>query len=241
MNTQKIRLLADLHLHSCLSPCADNAMTPANIVNMAVLAGLDAVALTDHNTCGNIRPFLHFAEKAGLLALPGMELTTREEVHVIFLFPGADEAEDFSRYVSSRLPDICNREDIFGEQILTDYNDEPSGFERRYLLSAADIGIYSAAALAKSYGGVAFPAHIDRSGFSLLSNLGIWDGDMGFNAAERTRRADLSALPDVPYLINSDAHSLGDIPDAEFSLDAAEKTPRGLIGAILGLEGVDTR
>ena len=95
-----MKLYYDLHLHSCLSPCGDGEMTPANLANMCALAGLDAVALTDHNTAGNCAPFLAAAARRGLTALPGMELCTREEIHVICLFPALDAAQACLLYTS---------------------------------------------------------------------------------------------------------------------------------------------
>ena len=225
-------LFYDLHLHSCLSPCGDDDSTPGNIAGMCHLAGVQACALTDHNTTRNCRAFLRQAEEYGLLAVPGMELTTAEEVHVVCLFADIDRAEAFSDYVYDRLPDIPNRPARFGNQILCDEQDNSLGQEPRFLLSATDIGIYDVPMLVESYGGIAFPAHIDRSSFSLLSNLGLWDPDMGFSFAERTRAAEVDKLPKIPYLISSDAHRLENIPDAENLLKILTKTPAGLIDAL---------
>ena len=99
----------DLHIHSCLSPCGDRDMTPNNIVNMALLAGLDMIALTDHNSCKNCPAFLRVAEQAGLVALPGMELCTAEECHVVCLFPTLDAAMAFDAMVETTLPPEENR------------------------------------------------------------------------------------------------------------------------------------
>ena len=227
-----MRLFYDLHIHSCLSPCADNDMTPGNIAGMAHLAGLDAVALTDHNTCGHTRLFCRAAASFGLVALAGMELTTAEEVHVVCLFADIDAAGAFSEHVYARLPDIPNRPDIFGEQIYVDERDEPVGTEPRLLISATGIGTYDAAALAARFGGVAFPAHIDRPAFSLLSNLGLWDGAMGFRFAERTKTARVEGLPEIPYLINSDAHRLCDIPDAAHTLEVSARSSQAVLDAL---------
>ncbi|MCL2029938.1 MAG: PHP domain-containing protein [Oscillospiraceae bacterium] len=222
----------DFHLHSCLSPCADDDCTPANLAGMCKLAGLDAVALTDHNTSANCRAFLKHADRHGLIALPGMELTTSEEVHVVCLFAALDAAERFSGEIYARLPDVKNRPERFGNQRLCDEDDQPAGQLDKFLLTATDIGIYDVAAAAARLGGIAFPAHIDREAFSLLSNLGLWDDGMGFAFAERTRGADLSRLPGIPYLINSDAHRLDAVPDAEFRLEAEFPTAQSIIDAL---------
>lgn len=231
-----MRLYYDLHVHSCLSPCGDEQSTPGNLAGMLKLAGLDAVALTDHNSCLNCRPFLRHARNYGLVALPGMELTTSEEVHVVCLFADIDAAEAFSRVVRKSLPDIPNMPEIFGAQVIRGEDDEVAGFEDRLLISATGIGIYSAAALAEAHGGVAFPAHIDRPSFSLLANLGMWDDAMGFSFYERTARADPAALPPKPFLINSDAHRLEDIPDAARTLEVFECSPEAVIKTLRGLK-----
>lgn len=230
----------DFHLHSCLSPCGDGDMTPANIAGMCALAGIQAVALTDHNTCGNCAAFCAAAEALGLLALPGMELTTAEEVHVVCLLPGLDEAAAFSAAVYRRLPDLPNDAGIFGEQIRMDAADGVLGEEPRLLAGAADIGVYDAAALAERYGGVAYPAHIDRPSFSLLSNLGLWDPFMGFRRAELSRSCPPDILekhPDlagVPTLTGSDAHYLDQIMDAHQTMKVPRRTARAVLDWLKG-------
>ncbi|MDR0382044.1 MAG: PHP domain-containing protein [Oscillospiraceae bacterium] len=234
-----MRLFYDLHIHSCLSPCGDADMTPGNIAGMAALCGLQIVALSDHNTCRNTPAFAVCAEKAGLLALPAMELTTREEIHVLCLLPTLPAAAAFSDYVYRRLPDIRNDETIFGAQLIMDAEDTVIGRESRLLTAAADIGIYDAAALAASYGGVALPAHADRPSFSLFANLGFFDPAMGFTALELSPYADPESFrrahPGLEGLVtvqNSDAHDLGCIRDAAHTLDISERTPRAVIAAL---------
>ena len=239
-----MELYYDLHLHSCLSPCGSDDMTPANLAGMCMLAGLDVAALTDHNTVGNCRAFCRAAENLGLLALPGMELTTREEVHVVCLFPGLEEAEDFGALVYSRLPDRPNDAAIFGRQLQMNEYDELLGEEERMLAGASDVGVYEAAELAKSRGGIAYPAHVDRPSFSLLSNLGLWDPAMGFCLAELSRLGDpakwgaRSDLNGVPFITSSDAHYLHEVPDAAHQLNVEEATPQGIIDALYRLESV---
>jgi PHP family Zn ribbon phosphoesterase len=217
----------DLHLHSCLSPCGGEDNTPANLAGMCALAGLQIVALTDHNTMGNCAAFCKAAEENGLLALPGMELTTLEEAHVVCLFADLDGAAAFGELVRRRLPPMDNDPAVFGPQILMDEADNVLGEERALLAGATDLGIYDVAALVRSYGGVAYPAHIDRPSFSLLSNLGLWDPDMGFPLAEASPNCppDLFDRPDlrgVRHITACDAHYLDQIPDAHqfMELDA---------------------
>ena len=115
-----IPLFYDLHIHSCLSPCGDDDMTPANLVGMAAVKGLDVIALTDHNSCWNCPAALYHGKNYGVTVIPGMELTTAEEVHVICLFPTLEDALAFDAYVYERLLPVPNREDIFGKQQIMD-------------------------------------------------------------------------------------------------------------------------
>ncbi len=229
-----MKLHYDLHLHSCLSPCGDEDMTPANLTGMCLLAGLDVVALTDHNTCGNCRAFLSAAQGHGLVALPGMELTTAEEIHVICLFPDLSKAEAFSAFVHACLPSIPNRPDVFGAQTLMGPGDENLGEELTLLASASSIGVYEICPLTERFGGVCFPAHIDRPSYSLLSQLGLWDPGLPFPLAEVSphcppdfpKRPDLSG---VPLITNSDAHFLTGIPDARQVMEVPERTPQAVL------------
>jgi PHP family Zn ribbon phosphoesterase len=214
-------------------------MTPANIAAMAELAGYDVIALSDHNTVKNCRPAISAARQSPLLVLPAMELTTAEEAHVLCLFSDLDAAESFGEYVYSRLPDIENDPEFFGEQRLMDDTDGILGFEKKMLINATDIGINEISSLAESYGGIAIPAHIDRSSFSILSNLGYFDRTVGFDLCELSRQADVRALAEqhpelegLGYIVDSDAHSLGAMPDAEKSLECGEKTAASVIASL---------
>lgn len=219
----------DLHMHSCLSPCGGEDNTPADLAAMCALAGLQIVALTDHNTTGNCAAFQKAAERNGLLAVPGMELTTREEVHVVCLLPDLNAAEEFGAYVRDRLPPIPNDPKNFGPQILMDSKSGVLGEETAFLAGAADIGVYEVHDLIEGFGGIAFPAHIDRPSFSLLGELGLWDEAMGFPLAEVTARcpAELLQRPDlknVPHITNCDAHYLDQIPDAHQFMDIPQQS-----------------
>ena len=104
----------DFHIHSCLSPCGDNDMTPNNIVNMAALLGLNAIAVSDHNAVGNVRACMEVAKEVGITVLPGMEVETEEEVHILTLYPTIEAAENAALEVHKKLPTIKNRPEIFG-------------------------------------------------------------------------------------------------------------------------------
>ena len=229
-----MKLSFDLHLHSCLSPCGDADMTPANIAAMCALAGLDVVALTDHNSARNCAAFEQAARRHGLLAVPGLELCTREEIHAVCLFPTVEQAMAFSDYVRSKLSSMPNRPEIFGRQLLMDSGDTVLGEETLLLVGAADIGLYELPNLMEEYGGLAFPAHIDRPSNSLLSQLGLWVPDLNFPLAEVSRCCPLdllkrSDLQGLRHISACDAHDLAQISDAHQYMEVPEKT----IGAVL--------
>ena len=228
------RLAFDLHMHSCLSPCGGEDNTPANLAGMCALAGLDVVALTDHNTAGNCAAFCRAARRRGLLALPGLELTCAEEVHVVCLLPDPAAAEGFASLVRKRLPNVRNRASIYGAQLLMDEEDRVLGEEDAFLAGATDLGVYEVTELIRPFGGVAYPAHIDRPTFSLLANLGLWDPDMGFPLAEVSGNCppDLFDRPDlrgVPHFNASDAHYLDQILDAHQYMELPERTPKAVL------------
>ena len=136
-----MKLLCDFHIHSALSPCADPEMTPGNIVGMASLQGLAAIAITDHQSCGNCASAMaQSARIGGPLVLPGLEVESSEEIHLICLFPTLASALTFATAVWDSLPEIRNRPDIFGDQTYYDQNDLPTGLEDRLLLQACGIG-----------------------------------------------------------------------------------------------------
>lgn len=221
-----MRYFYDLHLHSALSPCGDEDMTPNNIVNMALLKGLDIIALSDHNSAGNLRAV---AKAAGsrLLVIPAIEVESAEEVHIVCYFPSVDRAEQFSEELKAQLPPIENRPDIFGRQLYLNEKDEVTGEEHQLLVCASGLSIEQVFSLTSNYGGASVPAHIDRSSSSILSNLGFIPPDLPVSALEITAksRAELEQkYAGFRILTNSDAHYLEDIAEPEFSLDLEEKS-----------------
>lgn len=205
----------DLHIHSCLSPCADIEMTPNNIVNMSVLNGLNVIAITDHNSCKNCKALVEAGKKANLLVIPGMEICTNEDIHVICLFETVTDAENFSTYVYSNMPLIPHRPDIFGEQIIMNSNDIEISRESYLLLNATNISVNDILSTTNKYNGTAFPAHIDRSSYSVISSLGDIPPEAGFNTIEISTKGNIEKIKslhpiikDKLILINSDSHYL---------------------------------
>ena len=209
----------DFHIHSCLSPCADDDNTPNNIEGMATLNNLQVVALTDHNTCRNCPGFFEAAKKQGIIPIAGMELTTAEDIHIIFLFEKLEDAMAFSEEVNSRRILFENRVDVYGEQYIMDGNDEVVGTDPYLLSNATTISVDECPALAEKFSGICYPAHVDRQANGIIATLGTFPDIKGFKCCE-FHDADkveeyLSNYPigDRHIVVSSDAHFLWDMRD----------------------------
>jgi PHP family Zn ribbon phosphoesterase len=216
----------DFHIHTALSPCGDEDMTPNNIVNMAKLNGLDIIAITDHNTVENTKACMEVGAKASVLVIPGMELQTREDVHVVCLFRSYEKACLFQEYVYSMLPQARNNERVFGEQLVIDEYDEIKGRNERLLLTSANISLDEAFYEVNRLGGIFIPAHIDKDANGIIANLGFIPDYLDIKTLEYRSRDKLdlflkSGLVGTNYnfIKSSDAHYLGDILDRENPLD----------------------
>lgn len=212
----------DLHIHSALSPCADDDMTPNNILNMAKLKGLDIIAITDHNSCKNLKPCMEIGKELDILVVPGMELQTMEEVHVLCLFKTLDAAMEFQDWVYYNLPKVKNKKELFGRQFIYNELDEIVGEEEIMLLSSANVSIDKAYNKVKSLEGLFIPSHIDKESFSIISNLGFIPYNLSIKALEYVDLIKLEKLKikgfipdDVKFIKNSDAHHLGLISEKE--------------------------
>ena len=222
------RYFYDLHVHSCLSPCADDDMTPNNIAGMAALKGLQIVALTDHNSCKNCPAFFEACRRNGIIPVAGMELTTAEDIHVVCLFEELESAMAFDREIERHLSLIQNRPEIFGNQWVLDGEDELVGSEERLLISATDLWMGDALALARAYGAHVHPAHIDRESNGIVAILGGIPSEYSFDFFEFNDpesidgyRQRFEGITSERTIVSSDAHRLWEINEAEhfFLLD----------------------
>lgn len=217
----------DLHIHSCLSPCGDNESTPASIAGMGVLNGLNIMALTDHNSCKNCEAFFKAAKRHGIIPIAGMELTTAEDIHVVFLFEELEDALRFDEYVDTKRLKIKNRPDIFGEQLIVNEEDEVIGHEDNLLINATTISLDETVDLAKKFGGICYPAHIDRESNGLLATLGFFPPEPVFSCVEIKDSENAEKLicehnlQNKTVVVSSDAHYLWDIKEQSdyFTLD----------------------
>lgn len=221
-----MKFAIDFHIHSALSPCGDDDMTPNNIINMAVLKGLDIVALTDHNSCKNLPAIIEIGKKQGLMVVPGMEVQTKEEVHVLCFFKSLDIAMKFDEIIYNCLPDTVNSEEVFGKQLIMNSQDEVIGKVDKLLISSCSLSIDEVFSLVRAFGGFCVPAHVDRQTYSIISNLGFIPPSLDIATVEFSKRENpesiikrFSYLKNYNYIISSDAHYLWDISEREFFID----------------------
>lgn len=201
----------DLHVHSCLSPCGDDEMTPCNIAGMAMLAGVKIVALTDHNSCKNCPAFFEACEAYGVTPVAGCELTTSEEVHMVCLFEGLKQALAFDEALQPFRMPLKNRVEIFGNQFIMAGEDEIVGQDPWFLPAATTLTLTEAAELVRNMGGLAYPAHIDRESNGLLAILGSFPEEPVFELCEVRDKENAHKLSEGRrVVVSSDAHRLED-------------------------------
>lgn len=217
----------DLHIHSCLSPCANLEMSPSEIVKRALANGMNGIALTDHQSARNCPAIAECARRFNLPCLFGLEVQTAEEVHTLALFDTLDSALAMTDFVYSAMPKRVNDPDTFGDQPVVTWDDDIVEMEWRILAMGCRWTIPEVVEKVRSLGGLYIAAHIDRPNFSVLGSLGTIPPDC-FDAVELSRTADASLwLPKtVGYAVtrSSDAHNLNDVSrvwteaDCEFSV-----------------------
>lgn len=196
---------ADLHVHSCVSPCGSLASSPLALVQAAAARGLGVLALTDHNTALNTPAFCRLARAAGILPVPGMELTTIEEVHVVMLFADAPTALEFGDFVYGGLPEVIHDPERFGDQVYVDEDENILGTVEKSLFGASQLSLDEACTQAHARGGLCIPAHVDRTVNSIMSQLGFVP-DVDFDALELTGESPPPMPRPTPLIAASDAH-----------------------------------
>lgn len=206
-------------------------MTPNNIVNMAYLKGLQVISVCDHNCARNLPAVQAAADARGLLFIPGIEVETREEVHMLTLFPSLAPAMEFGEWVYSGLAKIDNRPSFFGEQLIVDEEDRVVGTEPRMLLQSTSYSIDEVVSRCRAYGGVPIPAHINRTANSLLKSLGFLPPNLGFTAIEVCAQFALVGVEVFRYhvLYDSDAHTLGEISEPNYFVSASEHSVQSVL------------
>ena len=208
---------ADLHIHSCLSPCGDEAMRPRALVNKALAKGLDMIAICDHNSAENTAAFIRAGDERGLKVLPGIEVTSREEIHLIALFDTPEDCTALQNLIYQNLPGE-NVEEVFGCQTMVNEKDETIGINRKMLIGATLLPLEQIVSMVGSLRGVTIASHIDRQAFSLLGQLGFIPEGLSLDGLEisaRTSKEEAQkrfyAYRHYSFVRFSDAHYLEDI------------------------------
>ena len=237
------RLLVDLHLHTVLSACAEIEMIPPLIVRRACELGLDVIAITDHNCAANVGAVIQAAQGTKLTVLPGMEVQTREEVHMLCLFDALDQVETWQRAVFAALPDARNKAEIFGEQYVVDATGEYLYTEERLLATSTTLSVEQVTEQVHALGGICLPAHVDRPSYSILSNLGFIPPELKIAGIEMTclttprKLVQLHpALARYGMIVSSDAHRLAEMA-ARTQVEVAAPTVAELCLALAAEQG----
>ena len=238
---QKFRV--EFHVHTVLSPCAEIEMIPPLIVSTAIDLGIDVIAITDHNSISNVEAVQKAAKNTNLSILPGMELQTREEVHLLCIFERLDQLANWNSIIEQRYPNIKNKPEYFGEQFIVDESGDFLRREEKLLITSVDISFDEAVNGVKNNGGLAIPAHINRQAYGLLANLGFIPQNTPVDALELSRQISIQdakvkfpQISSYPLLRGGDVHRLEEFLGAnEFIIESP--TINEFINALNHLDG----
>jgi len=226
-----MKLKADLHIHSCLSPCGSLDMSPSRIVTEALKKKLDLISIADHNTARNLPTLDKLCKNTGLQCLYGMEITSAEEVHLLVYFTNLTQALEFDSWIYQHLPNIPNNPELFGDQVVVDEKENIIEEIPKYLGNATTLDLPTLIQTTHAQDGFCVPAHITHPHFSLISQLG-WIPDDDYDALELStyyfmNRPDIQLPTNYPFITGSDAHYPEDIGRnfTEFSIISPSQTP----------------
>lgn len=228
----------DLHIHSVLSPCADDGMTPNNIVLMAKIKGLDMISVTDHNSACNVRVITKLCEQHGILLIPGIEIETVEGVHLLAYVKQVDQIEELANQIELMWGNIQNRPEFFGNQWVMNEEDEVVAEVEPLLVQSTKLTCYEVVQLIHHYQGIVIAAHINKKAHSILTHLGfipenlLIDG-VELNASVLNQSAFKNQGADYLILVNSDAHTLGDMSERENKMELMEKSWEGFFNYLM--------
>ena len=235
---------ADLHIHTCLSPCADIDMSPRAIVEAAEQKGLDIIAICDHNSAENVAATVRAASGRGLRVLSGMEITSQEEAHILSLFDTSDQILELQKIIYAHLPKGTVVETSIDDQIVVNEFDEVEAFNTKLLFGATDLSLQKIIEAVHSLGGLAIASHIDREMFSIVGQLGFIPEDLPLDAVETSAatslqeaRESLSVYGDFPMITSSDAHFIHDIGRVRTDFLLSEPTTEEMKKAFIDIEG----
>ena len=220
----------DLHIHSCLSPCSDWSMSPRKIIRQSKDIGLDLIAICDHNSAENAGAAMREGERQGIRVLPGMEICSREEVHILALFDELEPTLEMQAYVYAHLAGENNSK-VFGFQVIANEEDEVIGENPRLLIGATDLSLHDIVDKTHMLGGISISCHVDRPGYGILNQLGFIPDDLDLDGLEVSYHISIAeAVETIAGIGNfscvtaSDAHYLNDIGKACTTFQMAEPT-----------------
>lgn len=221
---------ADLHIHTALSPCAENEMTPPAIIKAAKMKGLEIIGICDHNSAENVAAVMEAGAVQGITVIGGIEVQTVEDIHVLTLFPHMDPLLSWQREIYSALPWAENDEERFGEQLVMDSSGRITRKLHHLLLASTSLGIDYVGRRVGELGGLIIPSHVDRPSFSLIRNLGfVPDGlspeclEISRNISVEQARVKYPSISGYHLIRCSDAHRLDEISDCTcFYMDGPE-------------------
>jgi PHP family Zn ribbon phosphoesterase len=232
-----MKINADLHIHTALSPCGSLDMTPNAIVKQAKARGLDVIAITDHNSVENSYYVGELGEREGLTVIYGMEAQTMEDVHLLCYFQEKRQSEAFYSDIYPQLPDLKNNVRYFGDQAVVDLDDNVVRFEDKLLLNSLTLSIGEVVEKVKKHDGIVVPAHVDSEKFGLLFHMGFVPPELedavlevSFHHTPEDLFGLHPGLRAFPIVTNSDAHFLADIGRAYCVCDVDAGLP--LFGAM---------
>lgn len=205
---RKIR--ADLHLHTCLSPCADNQMQPTAIIEQAKKVGLDMIGICDHNSAENVSAVMKAGKREGLAVIPGIEITSQEEVHILGFFNTEQDLMHIQDIIYQNLTSQ-NDEQAFGPQLVVDECGNVVGKNPRLLIGATNLTIEKIIEMIHQWAGLVIASHVDRERFSLIGQLGFIPKGLKLDAVEVSTPLPVRQEYDYPVITSSDAHFLEDI------------------------------
>ena len=234
---------ADLHIHTCLSPCADLSMGPRAIVHQATQRGLDVIGICDHNSAENVPAVVKAAEKTKLKVLPGIEVTSKEEVHILALFDSMDGAFQLQEIVYEHLPGE-NAAGAFGLQVMVDEDHNVLGFSKRLLAGATELSVEQVVDFIHGLDGAAVASHVDREAFGIIGHLGFIPAELQLEALELSGNTSVEEakrrFPQYRHFVfirSSDAHFVQDIGTASTSFLLNEATIGEIKRALRGEDG----
>jgi PHP family Zn ribbon phosphoesterase len=234
---------ADLHIHTCLSPCSDWEMSPKKIVAKSIDKQLDIIAICDHNSAENVQAAILLGEKAGLCVLAGMEICSREEVHILGLFSAVEQAQTMQEFVYANLPGE-NQAELFGYQVIVNEKDEVRGEVSRLLIGASRLSLQDIVVTIHKLGGLSIASHVDRPSFGIIGQLGFIPADLSLDGLEVSYRVPLNEarekIPGVmnfPCISSSDAHFPDDIGKVKTVFTLAAPTFEEIRLALKGKHG----